>query len=62
MATRSSTADSRVCTVWAFVLIALESKDSAPAYPHSAAPLPTADKTTSKKEVSSGLLPMLFLH
>ena len=39
-----------------------ESKDSAPAYPHSAAPLPTADKTTSKKEVSSGLLPMLFLH
>ena len=31
-----------------------ESKDSAPA--HSAAPLPTADKTTSNKEVSSGLL------
>ena len=39
-----------------------ESKDSAPAYPHSAAPLPTADKTTSKKEVCSGLLPMLLLH
>ena len=37
-----------------------ESKDSAPA--HSAAPLPTADKTTSNKEVSSGLLSMLFLY
>ena len=39
-----------------------ESKDSAPAHPHSAAPLPTADNTTSNKEVSSGLLSMLFLH
>ena len=39
-----------------------ESKDSAPTHPHSAAPLPTADNTTSNKEVSSGLLSMLFLH